>query len=126
MHCVSRNSECPALSVENRLPVQPLSLSSGEEPEGHWLSPDRTKLDLLDSEQEKGGHSDLIWCQALETGTDRMEQVRLCHSLCSLGSHLSGYERGWEWKIPWRAFSGSHPQSFKPRRSEVGPRMLHF
>ena len=77
MHCVSRNSECPALSVENRLPVQPLSLSSEEEPGSHWLSPDRTKLDLLDSEQEKeGGSSDLIWCQALETGADRMEQVR--------------------------------------------------
>ena len=93
MHCVSRNSECPALSVENRLPVQPLSLSSEVERGSHWLSPDRTKLDLLDSEQEKeGGSSDLIWCQALETGADRMEQVRLRHSLCSLGSHLSGYE----------------------------------
>lgn len=63
--------------MENRLPVQPLSLSSEEEPGSHWLSPDRTKLDLLDSEQEKeGGSSDLIWCQALETGADRMEQVR--------------------------------------------------
>lgn len=96
MHCVSRNLECPALSVENRLLVQFLSLSSGEEPRGHWLSPDRTKLGLLDSDgQERGGCSDLIWCQALEIGADRMEQVKLCHSLCSLRTHQSGYEVRW-------------------------------
>lgn len=97
MHCVSRNSECPALSVENRLPAQLLSLSSGEEPrvggEGvlYWLSPDRTKLGLLDSDgQGRERSSDLIQCQALETGVDRMEWVKLAHSLCSLRSHLSG------------------------------------
>lgn len=42
-----------------------------------------------------GGSSDLSWCQApghLETGADRMELVELCHSLCSLRSHLSGSE----------------------------------
>lgn len=32
MHCVSRDLECPALSVGNRLPAQLLSPSSGEEP----------------------------------------------------------------------------------------------
>lgn len=57
----------------------------------YWLSPDRTKLGLLDSDgQGRGRSSDLIQCQALETGVDRMEWVKLAHSLCSLRSHLSG------------------------------------
>lgn len=57
----------------------------------YWLSPDRTKLGLLDSDgQGRERSSDLIQCQALETGVDRMEWVKLAHSLCSLRSHLSG------------------------------------
>lgn len=50
MHCVSRNLECPALSVGSKLPDQLLSLSSREEPGGTWLSPDRTRLALQDSD----------------------------------------------------------------------------
>lgn len=48
---------------------------------GHRLSPDRTKLCLLDSDGwERGGRPDLSWCQALghlETGADRVELVKL-------------------------------------------------
>lgn len=106
MHCVSRNLECPALSVENRIPVQLLSLSSGEEPGRHRLSRDRSKLDLLESGQERGGSSDLMWCQALGTGADKMGQDEAVLLPLQPGEPpiWLGSEGGQEWWTPQRAF----------------------